>query len=113
MGDLAGGVVEGEEIAGAGIDHQALILSGVAEGRRKLPDLYIGKLAQPAAVAIDGVGVHGRDFLVGILLPLEENPAAIVRPAGAAGFVAHQRGSAHDVIDRQGEVIRRPGLQDE
>ena len=110
--DLAGGVVEGEEVAGAGVDHEALVFGGFAERGGKQLDLFVGEFAQAAAVAVDGVGVHGRDFFVGVLLPLEEDAAAVVGPADAGGFVADQGGTAHDVVDGQGEVVRRPGLED-
>ena len=39
--------------------------------------------------------------------------AAVVRPADGGGFVADEGGPAHNVVDGQGEVVRRPGLQDE
>ncbi len=88
----------------------SLVVSPSAGG--KLPDLFVGEFAQAATVAIDGVGVHGRDFLVGVLLPLEEDAVAVVGPADAGRFVADQRGSAHDVVHGEGEVVGRPGLQD-
>ena len=79
---------------------------------RELADLFGGEFAQSAAVAVDGVGVHGRDLLVGVPLPLEEDAVAVVRPAHARGLVADQGGTAHDVVDGEGEVVRRPGLED-
>ena len=100
------------EIAGAGIDHEALVFGGFAERGRQQLDLFVGEFAQATAVAVDGVGVHGRDFLVGVALPLEEDAAAVVRPADGGGFVADEGGSAHDVVDGQGEVVRRTGLED-
>jgi hypothetical protein len=47
-----------------------------------------------------------------VLLPLEEDAIAVVRPANAGGLVADQRGAAHDVIHRESELIRRTGLKD-
>ena len=38
--------------------------------------------------------------------------AAVVRPADGGGFVAYERGSAHDVVDGQGEIVGRTGLED-
>ncbi len=112
LNDFAGGVVEGIEVAGAGIDHEALVFGGFAERGRQQADLFVGEFAQGTAVAVDGVGVHGRNFLVGAALPLEEDAGGVVRPADGGGFVADEGGSAHDVVDGQGEVVRRTGLED-
>ena len=36
-----------------------------------------------------------------------------MRPAHAGGLVADQGGTAHDVVDGESEVVRRPGLEEE
>src|ERR1017187_8949075 len=120
LGDLAGVVVQGKEIAGIGVDYEAPVFADAAGGwgslaecGRQQPDLFGAKFAQATAVAIDGISVHGRDFLVGALFPLEQDAAAVVRPAYAGGLVADQGGTAHDVVDGEREFTRRPGLRNE
>src|SRR3989442_288589 len=84
---LAGGVVEDEEVARAGVSREALVPGGIAQRRRRQLDRVVGKLAQPAPVAVHRIGVHGGDHAVGVPLPLEVEHLAVVRPAGRGWFV--------------------------
>ena len=108
---LPGGLVVDEQVTSVGVDRQAVILAGIAECGRRQPGLLIGELAQPRAIPVDYPGVHGVGLLPGVLLPLKVDLPAVARPADLRGFVAHQAGPAHDVVDGQSEPPAGLGLE--
>ena len=109
----AGSGVIDEQVARAGVCDEPLIFREVSRGWWRELDLIVGEFAQTGAVAMHDVGIDGGGFFVRIPLPLEVDALAIVRPAYGSRFVTDQARAAHDVVDRQGEVAGRAGLQNQ
>ncbi len=113
LANLAVGRVIDEEVAIAGINREPLVARNLAEGGGRLFRFRVGELARRRSVAPHHISIERRRQLVASLLPLEEDTLAVVRPADLRGLVAHQRRAAHDVVDRERELLRRPGLENE
>ena len=84
--------------------------SPAACGRRRKPSLFLRKLAQSAAVAIDDVGVHRMVDGIARLLPGEVDALVVAGPPNAGGFVSIETGTAHDVVDGERERRGRGNL---
>ena len=103
---LPGRGVPQPDVALFAVDDALPVARAVAVRRRRVLLLLVRQLAQPAAVAVHDVCVAVLFERIAVLLPRKEHFRAVGRPADLLGRPADKTGAAHDVVDRQVELLR-------